>query len=142
MTERIAETEQTRFDDAVANADSWESIDNLVRLCDDAGFWEDEFLASTTLRAKKARVRRLIKGRRDAEGIPNWASIEKKDESGKTVRVYKQEVLFDVDDYRQVVRYYGKRSSYYASMARSFAKRCKKRFNVRLQSTFDLNGQN
>lgn len=74
--------------------------------------------------------------KKDGEGFPLFASVETTDESGNAVRRYKQETLFDVEDYRQVVRYHADRSAHHQTMARGYAKRCKQRFNRQIRISF------
>lgn len=71
------------------------------------------------------------------DGFPLYASVEMKDENGKTCRVYKQEMLFDVEDYRKVVTYHHDRSNYHRRMSAGYKTRCKNRFNVQLTLPFD-----
>ena len=136
MTEKIRDTEKERFAQATGNCDAWESIDALVSICDEDGFWSEEFLASATLQAKKSHVRRLIKSLPGEADLPAWASITVAGPDGKTVQVYKQEALFDVGDYKQVVKYHKDRAAYHGSKARAYAKRCKQRFNVQIRIDF------
>ncbi len=136
MTRQVSATERTRFQAITGNADGWASIDELVDLCDQEGFWEPAFLESATNQAKKSQIRRLMRSLKDDENWPVWASVETTDEDGKTVRRYKQETLFDVEDYRKTVDYWADRARYAGGMAKGYAKRCKKRFNV--QPRLDL----
>lgn len=127
---------QDRFLEATSAANAWAKIDTLVALCDEHGFWNDEFLSHTADNAKKAFVRRMIKTLKTDDGDPVWASVETTDDEGKTVRVYKQETLFNVDDYRQVVSYHGDRANHHREMALGYARRCKKRFGKQIATMF------
>ncbi len=129
-------SEKERFTQAVANAHEWGTIDDLIEVCDDAGYWSEEFLSHTEAAAKKSHVRRMIRSLKSADDWPIWASVESQNEEGKTVKMYKQETLFDVEDYRQIVRYHAERSDYHHHMAKGYAKRCRKRFGVQLQLPF------
>lgn len=126
-----------RFTQITGNMDGWATIDEIVSLCDDASFWTDGFLADAEDKAKKSVVRRLIKSIRGIDSAPEWASVLTTDDDGKPQRIYKQETLFDVEDYRQVVTYHADRSRYHRITAEGYAKRCKQRFNVQLRMTFD-----
>jgi len=128
--EQLKQNERERFARLTGNSDAWQSIDSLVALCDRDGFWSRDFLATAAGKAKKAHIRRLIRSLPGDDGLPAWASVETTDKDGQTVRVYKQEVLFDVSDYKQVVGYHARQSAHHAKLARTYAKRCKKRFNV------------
>lgn len=119
-----------RFTQITANADGWASINDILQLCDSAGFWTDDFLEEAEDKAKKATIRRLMKSIKGQDGAPEWASVVIADEAGQPQRIYKQETLFDVADYRQVVEYHVGRSEYHRETAKGYARRCKKRFNV------------
>lgn len=119
-----------RFVQITGNLDGWASINDILELCDNAGFWSNDFLAESKDKAKKAAIRRLIKSIKGDDGIPEWASVVIADEAGQPQRIYKQEMLFDVADYRQVVQYHVGRSEYHRETAKGYATRCKKRFNV------------
>ncbi len=136
MTTAIA-TDKARFQALMGNADAWMSIENLVGLCDREEFWKDDFIAGALGDAKKAHIRRLIKQLKDEDKWPLWASVETTNEEGETERVYKQELLFDPNDYRQVVEYHSKRASYHRKTAEGYAARCRKRFDVQLHLAFD-----
>lgn len=125
-----------RFSQITGNLDGWASIDDILELCDSAGFWTDDFLSEARDKAKKATIRRLIKSIKGDDGVPEWASVVIADEAGQPQRIYKQEMLFDVADYRQVVQYHVGLSEYHRETAQSYAKRCKKRFNVQLRLPF------
>ena len=122
-----------RFAQITGNLDGWATIDDIMDVCDSAGFWTDDFLHEAEGKAKKSAIRRLIKSIRGQDGSPEWASVVMTDEAGEPQRIYKQETLFDVADYRQVVEYHVGRSEYHKETAKGYANRCKKRFNVQLQ---------
>ncbi|KKL21525.1 hypothetical protein LCGC14_2444600 [marine sediment metagenome] len=136
---KVAQSEKAQFEKLLGDADRWTTIDDLVRICDEGGLWSDEFLETVTDKAKKAQLRRLIKGVKDESNWPVWASVETTNEEGETVRVYKQELLFDPEDYRKVVSYHSDRASHHGRMARGYAKRCDKRFRTRLYRQLRIN---
>lgn len=129
---KVGRRDKSRFQELMGNADNWASIDDLVALCDEAEYWTDEFMEGVAAHAKKDHLRRLIKTLKE-DGWPLWASVETKDEAGETCRIYKQELLFDIEDYRQVASYHNDRSRYHRRMAAGYKTRCKKRFNVQLK---------
>ncbi len=131
------QTERHTFEKLLGNVDKWATVDDIVALCDGEGFWSKDFLAQSEVQAKKSHVRRLIRQAKDASGWPVWASVETVNEEGKTVRVYKQETLFGVEDYRQAISYHAGISKHHAAMVAGYARRCKKRFNRTIQMTFD-----
>ncbi len=129
------------FEDVMAGAAKWATIDEIRDLCDNAeGFWSQEFIDSAATKSKNAKIRRLIKTLKDETGFPLHASVETTNEDGETIRVYKQELLFDPDDYRQVVTYHSDRASHHGRMARGYAKRSDERFKTELdrQLTIDF----
>jgi len=130
-------TDKARFQKLMGNANAWMPIEKLVSLCDEGRFWTENFLAGAVDSAKKTAVRRLIKTLKDRDGWPIWANVETTNEEGKTERLYKQELLFDPNDYRQVFEYHNERSTYHRKMAQGYASRCKKRFHVQLKLPFD-----
>lgn len=126
-----------RFLEITGNLDGWATIDELVDMCDSQGFFSGEFLAEAEDKAKKATVRRLIKQIKGSDNAPEWASVVTVDEQGKPTRVYKQETLFDIADYQQVVDYHADRARYHQDTAEGYARRCEQRFGVQLRFGFD-----
>jgi hypothetical protein len=109
----------------------WAKIDEIVDACDQADYWTEEFLDGAVLEAKKSATRRLIKQLKDNEGMPLFHSVEATSpESGEPIKVYMQEELFVVDDYRAVVTYHDGKASYHKSMAKKLNRRCYDRYRV------------
>jgi len=135
MTTAVA-TDRARFQELMGNADAWNSIDKLVELCDEADFWSEEFTEGALASAKKSQVRRLIRTLKDDESWPLWANVETTGEDGKTERTYKQELMFDSNDYRQVVDYHNERSAHHSKMRDGYAARCKRRFDIQIPLPF------
>lgn len=124
--------ELERFKAITAGHDPWATIDDLVATCDAQGFWEQEWLDTTTDVAKKTKVRRLIRQVKDADQWPAWSSIVIADTDGVRKRLYKQEVLFNVEDYRQVVTYWVGSTQYGMKMAQGYRDHAVKRYAVQL----------
>lgn len=116
----------------ITASQSWATIDELVQACDDADFWEAGWLAATTSMAKKARVRRLIRQVKDDDGWPAIASILITNDDGNPQRLYKQEVLFNPEDYLQTVNYWIGRAQYDMKMAEGYRDHAHKRYGVQL----------
>jgi hypothetical protein len=95
----------------------FQHIDDIVDTLDKAGFWKEDWLTHATRRAKKAKIRALIRQSRDTDGWPTWASIVIDNLDGTTTRFYQQERLFHIEDYRQVVTYW----THYAEHGRRMA---------------------
>ena len=74
---------------------------------------------------------------KDEKGNPIFASVEKTDESGNLVKVYKQETLFDLADYEQVIEYHADRSKHHREMAKGYMIRCEQRLGVQLKMEFE-----
>ena len=125
-----------KFSEIAASLQGWATIDQIVDACNAAGFWSDDFLTDAEDAAKKSAARKLMKTLR-AGGSPEWASIVTTDEEGDEQRIYKQETLFDVEDYRQVVRYHVDRAKYHRETAQAYADRCEAKFDVQLRLPFD-----
>jgi len=113
--------------DSLTSQRGFQHIDDIVDTLDDAGFWKETWLAETTRRAKKAKIRGLIKQSKDADGWPTWASIVIANPDGTTDRLYQQERLFDMEDYRQVVTYWVSYAEHGRRMAEGYRDRMIKR---------------
>jgi hypothetical protein len=117
----------------VPDADTgWIAVEDLVERCDAIGFWSQDFADEAAREAKKARVRKLIRTLKDGHGWPQWASVQIIDADGRKRRVYKQETLFDLEDYRKVVAYHATLGKHHQAMAAGYRKRAEGRFQKRL----------
>lgn len=118
----------------------WADIDTLVSMLDEADFWDEAFLQSSIEERKKAYIRRQIKQVKGEDGFPTFASVVSVDPiTGKEERRYKQEGMFDRDDYVQVTRYHEQRSQHHMQMAVAYAERGHTRYG--LQLTLTMAGQ-
>lgn len=87
----------------------WADIDSLYMACKESNIFGSDFYDRAIEIAMKEQIRRMLKSGKvkDADGNTiNVASIIMTDKNGKKQRVYKQETLFEVDDFVQVVRYW------------------------------------
>ncbi len=107
-----------------------------MAICDEAGYWESDFESRALTNAKKMRIRKIISKVKDKDGFPLFPSVTILDD-GKKKRVYKQETLFDVEDYKAVVNYHARLSNHHRDMAEGYVKRCEKKHQVQL-SLWDL----
>ena len=114
----------------------WGDIDFLVEKCESAGVFSDEELERAAESYKKERVRRLVKSIKDENGWPIFASVVAFEADGTEKRVYKQETLFDVEDYRQVVIFHQSRATHHMQMANGYAERSNNRFDDQLKLPF------
>lgn len=106
----------------------WATIDEIIAELDKQDTWGD-FIESALKEAKKALVRKLVKQLRTEQGASKVQSIVMHHpDDGKKVHVYKQELFFDLDDYRQCVTYHCSRSAYHERTARELDGRCVQRY--------------
>ncbi len=114
--------------------ESWVTIDLLKRRLDETGFWSDEFIDAAIDEHKKAYIRREIKCITDTTGWPVFASVITIDSiTGEHQRIYKQEEMFDRDDYMQVVSYHQDRAEYHEMMAAGYRERARERHAMQLE---------
>lgn len=102
-------------------------IDAMIDLLDDAGFWKESWLTTTTRRAKKATIRSMIRQSKDPSGWPTWASIVVANPDGTSDRLYQQERLFNLEDYKQQVAYWIGYAEHGMRMAEGYRDRMRKR---------------
>lgn len=123
--------------EALSSASEWQTIDSLVAICDEAGCWQAGFAQRAITNAKKLQIRKVVSNLKDKDGFPLFPSITVLDDEGKRKRVYKQELLFDVEDYKTVVNYHARLSNHHRDMAEGYVERCKEKHEVQL-SLWDL----
>ncbi len=112
----------------------WATIDEIVIACDRAGdFWPQDWLNQTTVFAKKSMIRRLIRQIRSDDGSPAFHSIVQADENGNEVRVYKQQDLFNVDDYLQTINYNVGRAQHFIKAATDLRSDLQKTTSIQLK---------
>lgn len=119
---------------------SWLGIDEIWERVAEAGGFDDEPINGEAVRRyQMVLLRRELKRLKDATGFPTFASIVRADaESGESKRVYLQEQLFDIEQYRQVIDYHANRTNYHAGVARRYAKRAEERYGIQIPLPFDL----
>ena len=115
--------------DILAHGAGWAHIGELVEELDAREAWGD-FEERALLEAKKALVRRLIRQQKDEDGHRRVASIEVPAASGETERIYKQETLFVLEDYKQICAYHMAKQHHHLQEARGYASRCEIRYGV------------
>ncbi len=117
----------------------WATIEDLQARLDAIDFWTEDFKAASVDANKKTWIRREIRRITDADGWPVFASVSTIDPlTNDESRVYKQEAIFDRDDYLQVVQYHQRRAVYHEKMAAGYAGRAKLRLGM--QIPMDLGG--
>lgn len=123
------------FDEATGHL-NWATIDQLY-----AAVEENPALVAMMLPpdiqkyALKDAIRKAIKRRQNEQGHAAYASVTRKDENGKQVRLYKNEGQFEVDDYEQVVDYHGGLAKHHYSEAKYYSTQCNNRYGI--QPSFD-----
>lgn len=65
----------------------------------------------------------LVKNSLDERGLPVFGVIKVKDESGNTVEAYKQEKMFDREDYLKAAEYQRELASRHKELALYYASR-------------------
>lgn len=121
------------FTQVTASID-WGTIDDLYDVVN-----QDERLVAALLagdireQAIKRGIRQLIKKVDGGNGHALYASVKSVDETGREITLYKQETLFNVDDYRQVVDYHEKRARHHSIEQRYYVQQCEKRFGVQIE---------
>ncbi len=120
------------FVDLLSGESDWMTIDEVVALCDEAGFWDRDFETRALANAKKAKIRRAIGQLKDKHGLPKFPSIMITDDEGVKKRVYKQETLFDVEDYKTIVNCHVALANHHRDRAIEYVKRCERRHEVQL----------
>lgn len=126
----------SRFDE-LAESTSWQTIDEIVAVLDGGEFWTDDWLDGAIVEAKKQKARDFLNSRKDADGMPLWPSVVIKDESGRDVRIFKQERLFNADDYVSQITFHQRRLEHHAHLAKRYRDRGIDRFGEQLR--FKLN---
>jgi hypothetical protein len=91
---------------------------------------DDDERERLALRAFTDEVRASL--RQKVDGVPIYASVERVNEQGETVRHYKQTALFDVEDYRIAIDACQRRAAAETRTARALQKDCAARLGVQL----------
>jgi hypothetical protein len=118
---------------AATRTASWVDIDGLVAMLDAADYWDEDFLADAIDALKKAHARKQIKTIPGSDGLPAYQSVVTTDPmTGGTERRYKQEAMFDRDDYVQTIRYHRQRAEHHLREAAGLAQHGHDRYGLQL----------
>lgn len=117
---------------------NWATIDELDQRLERVGYWDLALKTDAIAHLRKSHIRRKIRQQKDSKGWRLFASIKTVNSEGKAVRVYKQEILFDREDYRQVTRWWSERTRYCAVMTAGYAKNAKHRYRMQIALPFDV----
>lgn len=117
----------------IASRLDWSETENLYRACLDSGDVFDSLDEEEAKeRSYKALVRQTLGSLKDDQGNRIFASVKTTDEDGNSIRYYKQERMFDVDDLRYVSDYHFKTSKHHYKEGMRYVKRAKEEFSVQL----------
>lgn len=121
------------------NGMDWMGIEDLAALAmDSEEIVTEEDRDEAVLRSTKTAIRQYMKSATDANGEPLYHSIQQVQPDGSTVRVYKQEALFDRDDYQQVIDYHVDRAKYNVDRAVHMRERAEaKGYETMLPAAFE-----
>lgn len=103
-------------------------IDTLLDQLTARGVFEDEDEAALVREHRKKVIRRELKQIKDEEGFPLIFSLAELDSSGHEIRKYKQESLFNVEDYKQALEYCRQHKNHWGRLERRLMKNAKKKF--------------
>lgn len=107
------------------------TIDDIVRAMDKAHVFPEEEERAVVTKWKKAEARRLVRQMKDDSGWPLFFNIVIQDQKGHKQRVYAQEALFDLQQYRQAITYFKGVSVQAAATANELARRARRRLKLK-----------
>jgi hypothetical protein len=117
----------------VARQWDWANIDDIFqRALDDGRIFDHQDYVRAFERAAKAELRKVMRDAKDENGEPIFASIERMTEEGEKERIYKQETLFNPDDYKQTVKYFGGLSRKAWKEMQRYRDNCHKRYGIQI----------
>jgi len=109
----------------------WEDIKTLERMAIEGDCVTEEFKREGWKLALRQLIRQEMNRRRGPNGERVFHSVVVVDGDRKR-RVYKQEALFDINDYRQAIDYHAKMSKAHRAEAEGLVRRCRERYLVQL----------
>jgi len=121
------------------NQVEWMTIDNIVNEVKKHPELAERLLSDSRDKTLKFNCRQMLRSLKTDDGLPLFASIVEADPTGKETRVYKQESLFNIEDYKQVVNYHGQQVVHHARMASHYAKAYQKQTSKQIHLPFDEN---
>lgn len=108
------------------------TIDDIVAAMEAAHLFDRQKESKVVKRWRKSEARRMIRSLKDETGWPRWFSIVLTDEkTGERQRVYGQEALFNLEEYRQAISYFSGVSVRAATMANELARRARRKLKLR-----------
>jgi len=116
----------------------WGTIDDLYNaVADNSDLVSALLQGDVSQRVIKQEIRRLIRQIKNDDGMPLYASIARINADGNAEHVYKQDTLFELSDYEQVIGYHGSRVVHHAQMANYYNRKCKAEHGKQMQLPFD-----
>lgn len=112
--------------------EGWMTTDALARAIRERDCLDAEWRAAAEERALRYELRKLLRTSKDADGWPRYGNVIDVDEQGNRIQLYKQETLFDVDDYRQVMESHGRIANHHVEMMIGYREHCQSRYDVQL----------
>lgn len=113
-----------RFSEILAT-EQWVRPDTMVEKLDAAGYWDDALAAHALAEFKKEHVRRMARTIRRDDGRLVFVHVVQTTPTGEKVPLYKQQALFNVDDYRYAVNYHKMMGIHHMVRANELARDCR-----------------
>jgi hypothetical protein len=138
MTPQLTKEQRQRFLDATASL-SFNTIDQVVHQLEEHGYFDETFQTTAIEDHKKIVARKIMRSLRDNRGRPAFHSIMVRD-GEKEERRYKQEALFDPEDFAQTVNYHVGMARHHAAEAIDLANEAARRYGIAIQLEFGFPG--
>lgn len=123
------------FADLLAH-EKWQTIDQMVDALDDADYWADDFADAALHRMKREHCRRMARSLRRDDGRHVFVHVVETLPTGEKQHVYKQQTLFNVDDYRFAVNFHKQMGIHHIARANELAKDCQRFLGKQLPLPF------
>lgn len=111
-------------------------IEEVIARLDAGRFWDADFVNNALMEAKKSDTRHMSRTIKGKDGHRLLRSIELTNSAGEVVIGYKQEALFNVQEYKQSVAYHVARAIHHDGEARYLQGRCLTRYQVQIDLPF------
>ena len=110
----------------------WGTIQAYIDLCRAQGYVIPTFYATTLAHMERIHVRRRLKQVTTAQGWPVFGNIARVRDDGRPERVFLQEDLFGLEEYRQIVAYHYGMARHHLFKAQTYREHAKARYGVQL----------
>jgi hypothetical protein len=95
-------------------------------------YFTAEFYATAVAHMERIHVRRRLKQVTNTQGWPVFGNIERVDPDGTPTRVFLQEELFGLEEYRQIVAYHYGRARRHLFKAQTYRDHAKAGYGLQL----------